>query len=65
MNLSLTGLCDKLTEAVMHKVFLFWGLERIVVRYQLIVGKHLIVLIPDKVVVDIFNREHRSHSLLP
>ena len=65
MNLSLTGLCDKLTEAVMHKVFLFWGQERIVVRYQLIVGKHLIVLIPDKVVVDIFNREHRSHSLLP
>ena len=22
-------------------------------------------LIPDKVIVDIFNREHRSHSLLP
>ena len=65
MNLSLTGLCDKLTEAVMHKVFLFWGLERIIVRYQLIVGEHLIVLVPDKVVVDIFNREHRSHSLLP
>ena len=30
--------------------------------YQLIVGEYLIVLVPDKVVVDIFNREHTSHS---
>ena len=57
---------DEQTEALVSMI----GDNQVDYRFFLgfklmVTEEQLIVLVPDKVVVNIFYREHRSHSLLP
>ena len=55
VNLAVTVLRDKLTESIMHRVFLFQRQERIVERNQFVIGKTLALSVPNEVIFDIFN----------
>ena len=55
MDFTITVLRDKLTESVMHRVFLFQRQKRIVERNQFVIGKTLALSVPNEVIFDIFN----------